>query len=503
VDRAARFLIRISSFLQKEMVDIMRQPRLILTLVLGPFLILLLFGIGFQATPRKLDTVFVVPADSPLRDTIRQYATTLGPQLVFSGFITDTAEGIQMVQTGQIDLLVVVPPDIPKMLDNFERPTLELYHNELDPIQADYVRIFGQRYVDEVNRRVLQQVIVDTQRQALDVQQQLQAAHQSAQALQAAADAGDQAAVQQYRQELTKQVTQLMWTVGASVQLYNRLQNLAGDGTAAPSASEVLAQLQRSLEAISAPATNQQTSQGAQAIDQQLTDLESLLGQFVKVEPIMLVSPFQVETKSVAPVALGPSEYYSPAVIVLLLQHLCVTVGGLSMVMERRMGTMEIFRVAPLSAIEIILGKYLSLGLFAVAVGEVLTVLTVFALGVPMLGGWATLSLVISVLVFTSLGIGFIISLISETTSQVVQYSMIVLLASVFFTGFFLGLESFHPFVQGLSWALPATYGNDLLRDVMLRGRRGDLRLLLYLGLYGIGLIGAAWLLLRRSMRQD
>jgi ABC-2 type transport system permease protein len=202
-------------------------------------------------------------------------------------------------------------------------------------------------------------------------------------------------------------------------------------------------------------------------------------------------------------VKLGPSDFYSPSVIVLLLQHLCVTVGGLSMVMERRMGTMEIFRVAPLSPIEIILGKYLSLGIFAIGVGEVLTLLTVYVLRVPMLGGWAMLSLVLSVLVFTSLGMGFIISLLSETTSQVVQYSMIVLLASVFFTGFFLGLESFHPFVQGVSWALPATYGNDLLRDIMLRGRRGDPRLLLYLALYGIGLIGAAWLLLRRSMRRS
>jgi ABC-2 type transport system permease protein len=503
VERTAQFLIRISSFLQKELIDIMRQPRLILTLVLGPFLILLLFGVGFEATPRKLDTLFVVPEDSPLRDTIRQYATTLGPQLVFSGFITDTVEGIRMVQTGEIDLLVVVPPNIPQMLDNFERPTLTLYHNEIDPIQADYVGIFGQRYVDEVNRRVLQRVIVDTQRQALDVQKQLQAAHQSAQALQAAADAGDQAAVQKYRRELTRQVTQLLWTVGASVELYNRLQNLAGDGTAAPSASDLLAQLQRSLEVISAPASDQQTSQGARAIDQQLTDLESLLSEFVQVEPIMLVSPFQVETKSVAPVKLGPSDFYSPSVIVLLLQHLCVTVGGLSMVMERRMGTMEIFRVAPLSPIEIILGKYLSLGIFAIGVGEVLTLLTVYVLRVPMLGGWAMLSLVLSVLVFTSLGMGFIISLLSETTSQVVQYSMIVLLASVFFTGFFLGLESFHPFVQGVSWALPATYGNDLLRDIMLRGRRGDPRLLLYLALYGIGLIGAAWLLLRRSMRRS
>ena len=39
-----RILIRISAFLRKEIVEIMRQPMLVLTLVLGPFLILLFFS---------------------------------------------------------------------------------------------------------------------------------------------------------------------------------------------------------------------------------------------------------------------------------------------------------------------------------------------------------------------------------------------------------------------------------------------------------------------------
>jgi len=41
-------LIRIGAFARKEMTEILRQPRLLLTLILGPFLILLLFGIGYK-----------------------------------------------------------------------------------------------------------------------------------------------------------------------------------------------------------------------------------------------------------------------------------------------------------------------------------------------------------------------------------------------------------------------------------------------------------------------
>lgn len=41
-------IIRLLSFFGKEVREIGRQPRLILSLILGPFLILLLFGIGYQ-----------------------------------------------------------------------------------------------------------------------------------------------------------------------------------------------------------------------------------------------------------------------------------------------------------------------------------------------------------------------------------------------------------------------------------------------------------------------
>jgi len=71
---------------------------------------------------------------------------------------------------------------------------------------------------------------------------------------------------------------------------------------------------------------------------------------------------------------------------------------------------------------------------------------------------------------FTSLGIGFAISIVSQTDSQAVQYSMIILLASVFFSGFIMSLDMLLPPVRVISWLLPTTYGTLLLRDIALRG---------------------------------
>src|SRR5512141_2524689 len=54
-----RFLIRISAFTGKELTEIFRQPKLILTLVLGPFLIMFLFGLAYPNQTRTLKTTFV------------------------------------------------------------------------------------------------------------------------------------------------------------------------------------------------------------------------------------------------------------------------------------------------------------------------------------------------------------------------------------------------------------------------------------------------------------
>ena len=53
-----KFIIRTSAFLGKEVAEVLHQPRLILTLVLGPFLILLLFGVGFRYQNPPLRALF-------------------------------------------------------------------------------------------------------------------------------------------------------------------------------------------------------------------------------------------------------------------------------------------------------------------------------------------------------------------------------------------------------------------------------------------------------------
>jgi ABC-2 type transport system permease protein len=156
--------------------------------------------------------------------------------------------------------------------------------------------------------------------------------------------------------------------------------------------------------------------------------------------------------------------------------------------------------VAPISALETLLGKYLSYFLFSGLLAAILTGLVVYALNVPMLGSWLGYSLSLAALIFTSLGIGFIFSLVARSDSQAIQFSMITLLATVFFSGAFVNLQTLHGSVRLISWTLPATYGISLLQNIMLRGSSADPRLLLGLAAIGLGLFLVALWLLRRRM---
>jgi ABC-2 type transport system permease protein len=96
--------------------------------------------------------------------------------------------------------------------------------------------------------------------------------------------------------------------------------------------------------------------------------------------------------------------------------------------------------------------------------------------------------------------VGFFISLISQTDTQAVQYSMLLMLASIFFSGFFLDLRLMKAPITVIAWSLPATYGIRMLQDIMLRG--SSVPQLVFLGIAGMGIVLFLinWILLRKIM---
>lgn len=518
-----RSLIRISAFLRKEIAEIIRQPMLVLSLVLGPFLILLFFGLGYQNEARALRTLFVTAEDSPVTDRIREYAETLGPQLIFVGLTFDEAEAKARLNAGEVDIVTVVPADPFTSLLNNEQAVFILYHEEMDPLRANYVNIFGRVYVNEINRRVLRLITTRGQADLEQMQGTLDEAQASLEVLrrllELCKDAFTQEgvvdsdcnteAVREALRTFDRDVDEIEITAGDKTRLIDAVREgldhdlgLSSE-TKAETETTLVDLIQNTNDLSDLEHTADDYLDKLRLVTQLETDLDVLeerLIEFLGIDPNILVTPFRAEAKSIAEVQLNSTDFFAPAVIALLLQHLTITFAALSMVRERQLGTMELFYVAPLSVLETLLGKYLSYLIFGSLIATILLILVVFGMNVPMLGHWWQVAVSLLALIFASLGMGFVISLLSKTDTQAVQYSMITLLTSVFFSGFILSLDTLWQPVQLISWLLPVTYGILLTRSIMLAGSPFMITTLLQLIIFGLALFIMAWFMLRRSM---
>jgi ABC-2 type transport system permease protein len=114
-----RGIIRSSSFFRKEIFEIVRQPRLVATLVLGPFLILFIFGIGYRDQPTSLRTLFVVQPNSAIASPdIETYMKSVGSQLIYAGATGNVKEALNRLRLGQVDLVIVEPTDALNTIKN-------------------------------------------------------------------------------------------------------------------------------------------------------------------------------------------------------------------------------------------------------------------------------------------------------------------------------------------------------------------------------------------------
>jgi ABC-2 type transport system permease protein len=231
----------------------------------------------------------------------------------------------------------------------------------------------------------------------------------------------------------------------------------------------------------------------AQDVETRLARIRELLDtinhrydQLTAVDPGVLVRPFRSEVELAVHDVGKVTDWYAPAAVVLMLQQFGVAFGALTFVRERQLGITDIFRVAPINAMETLLGKYVAYLVVGGAIGAVLTALVVVGLDVPMSATVGDVAIVMGLTLFASIGLGLVISLTSANDAQAVQYTMILLLASLFFSGFFLSVGQMEGVARYLGWLLPVTYGMQLLRDVMLRGASPDRHLLAGLAAYGM-----------------
>lgn len=488
-------IVRTFGFFRKELFSVFRQPRLLVTLVLGPFLILLIFGIGYRENPQPFRTLLVLGnEEARLAADQADLGEAFGGSIDLVGTVTDPDEGRRRLEAGEVDLLIVAPEEPLAALDSGEKAVFEVVHREVDPVLRTSIDLIARLSVDEINRRVLAEVVGTAQQESEQVEQPLTTLREGSDRLVVALEEGDEDAADQEIEAMRADLAEAEETSTGSDDLYASVADALGT-----TEGQIFDRVASQLEAIESGGSDGETLDEARALNETLDQLETRLGRAQELEPELLVSPFGVTVTQVNDVSRSPGIFYSPGTLVLLVQHLTLTFAALSLVRERQLGLTEVFRVSPLSTTEALIGKYLGFGAIAASITALLTlVLAVFGVGIG--GSIAMYAVVMALLILASLGLGFVISGLAKTDSQAVQYSMIALLVSIFFTGFVLPLERLAEPVQVVSYLIPATYGIDALHDLIFRDSPVQPFLLAGLVIYALVLGAGAWWMMRRDV---
>ncbi len=196
---------------------------------------------------------------------------------------------------------------------------------------------------------------------------------------------------------------------------------------------------------------------------------------------------------------LTTSAVMIPGLAGVVLVFIGTIITSLGVVRERQSGTMEQLAVMPLRPRDVFLGKIVPY--FAVAAVDLALVLGVgiAIFGVPFRGSAAVFALGAVLFLFVTLGIGVLISSVSQNQGQAIQLAVMTMLPQVLLSGLIFPLSSIAAGVRWLAYLLPLTYFNEIARGVMLRAEPiGSLwQPFVFLTLLGVVVVSAATLRFR------
>lgn len=193
------------------------------------------------------------------------------------------------------------------------------------------------------------------------------------------------------------------------------------------------------------------------ALPEEVIELGKQLPVEVRKEFVSAMTPWEIEGK----VLYNPEErfidYVLPGVIGIILQLITVTLMACTIARERESGTLYQLMVTSLRRGEIVIGKivpYLAISVFLILV-------------IILLTGWhfqvkfhqpAALALICFLFLLCSLGLGLLISAISRTQTQAIQFSVFFLLPVFILSGAFAPIEQLPAAIRYIAELFPLTH---------------------------------------------
>lgn len=186
--------------------------------------------------------------------------------------------------------------------------------------------------------------------------------------------------------------------------------------------------------------------------------------------PVQMQGGPAIETHILFNPTLDTSAVMVPGLAGMILLFIGTILTSLGVVRERQAGTLEQLAVMPLKPRDVFIGKIAPYFVVS-SIDLVIVVATgVVIFDVPFNGSLWVLLLGALLFMFVALGIGVLISSVSQNQGQAIQLALMTLLPQILLSGLIFPLYSMPAGVRWIGYLLPLTYFTEIARGVMLRG---------------------------------
>ena len=214
-----------------------------------------------------------------------------------------------------------------------------------------------------------------------------------------------------------------------------------------------------------------------ETIQLELSSISQMAAENILVKQVQNSGGFNIEMPIDANIKMlyNPDSdsklYMIPGLIPIILQVQALLLSALAIVKEREQGTMEQLIVTPIKGWELMLGKIIPylLIIFVNTVG--LIWLGGLTFGVHVEGSFFQLVFLSLIFSIGSLGMGVLISNLSESQMQAVYLAVfIVLIPAIILSGLLLSRDGMPAFTYWFSELMPVTHYLEITRGIMLKG---------------------------------
>ena len=141
-----------------------------------------------------------------------------------------------------------------------------------------------------------------------------------------------------------------------------------------------------------------------------------------------------------------------------------------SFLRERTAGTLERIMVTPAGRGELLLGYMIGFGIFALLQSLAILVVAVFILRINYEGNLFLIFVMTGILSLGAVNLGIFLSTFARTELQAVQFIPVVIVPQGLLSGVIWPVDTLPQWLEAVARALPLTYANSALRNIMLKG---------------------------------